>query len=265
MWARHAQPSTPQPRPLSTIGRRVHSRLDSVCRYGDRPSRNGRSNVGRGVLVVFEGIDGSGKTTQRAMLASWLSGRDIRTATLAQPSESLAGRVLRRAIVAQHRLSPPTELALFIRDRREQARTVIRPLLRQGVVVLLDRHYLSSVAYQGALGLDPEEIFRKCVRFSPMADVTFLFDIDPEAALFRIQKHRVTDPFERRDYLDSVRRMYVQWGARVPNLVIVKAEASQQTIAAGIRDVVGRLVSERGLVSECCDAHRAPGMSRDPQ
>ncbi|MBN1424303.1 dTMP kinase [Candidatus Fermentibacteria bacterium] len=221
----------------------------------------------RGILVVFEGIDGSGKSTQREMLAGWLAEQGARCAMLAQPSDSLAGRMLRRATHAHRRLSPETELALFLRDRREQARSVIRPLLAQGVVVLLDRHYLSSVAYQGALGLDPEEILRRCIRFSPLADVTFLFDIEPNAALARIRKHRSADPFERLDYLVIVRRMYLEWVARIPNAVVVNAAAEGRVIAAQIRETVGRLVTTRGLGSgqnglRCAGEDPIPGCVR---
>lgn len=206
--------------------------------------------MGQGVLVVFEGIDGSGKSTQRDMLATWLNMQGIACVSLAQPSGSLAGRVLRAAIQAQQRLSPVTELALFVRDRREQARFVITPLLRQGMVVLLDRHYLSSVAYQGALGLDPEEILRTCEKFSPVADVTFLFDIEPTVALTRIRTIRAADPFERTEYLIRVRELYLAWASRVPHVVVIDAAHDPQSIQLELREVVGRLLSARGLTSE---------------
>ncbi|MCU0611655.1 MAG: dTMP kinase, partial [Candidatus Eisenbacteria bacterium] len=219
---------------------------------GSLPIEGGRllaeEIMGRGVLVVFEGIDGSGKSTQRDMLGRWLAQAGVRWATLAQPSSSLAGSLLRKAIAAKRRLPPETELALFVRDRREQARSVIRPLLREGIVVVLDRHYLSSVAYQGALGLDPAAILGRCVRFSPVADVTFLFDIDPSEALRRIAKSRHADPFERRDYLVRVREMYLAWAPRVPDLQILDASEDQEMIATSIRRVVARLLEERHLM-----------------
>jgi len=208
--------------------------------------------MGQGLLVVFEGIDGSGKSTQQDMLASWLDMQGIPCATLAQPSGSLAGRVLRAAIAAHRRLPSATELALFVRDRREQARSVIGPLLRRGTVVLLDRHYLSSVAYQGALGLDPLEILKTCERFSPVADATFLFDIDPTVALSRIRKTRTADPFERSEYLVSVRELYLAWAPRVPHVMVIDASTDASSIQGQLREVVGSLVASRGLASPAC-------------
>jgi dTMP kinase len=211
--------------------------------------------MSQGLLVVFEGIDGSGKSTQRNMLAAWLGTQGIPCTPLAQPSGSLAGRMLRAAITAHRRLPPATELALFVRDRREQARSVITPLLRQGTVVLLDRHYLSSVAYQGALGLDPEEILRTCERFSPVADVTFLFDIDPTAALGRIRKTRTADPFERLEYLVRVRQLYIEWAPRVPHVMVIDATVDASAIQGRLREVVGGLVAARGLAPPAGGSH----------
>jgi len=101
-----------------------------------------------GLLLAFEGIDGSGKSTQLDLLAQWLGDRGILYERLAQPSSSKAGRILRTLAERGERLPPNRELALFLRDRREQAKAIIRPLLSEGLVVLLDRYYLSSVAYK---------------------------------------------------------------------------------------------------------------------
>lgn len=196
----------------------------------------------RGALIVFEGIDGSGKSTQRDLLASWLRERGIPVTMLAQPSDSKAGRILRTLAERGRRLSPPRELALFLRDRREQARLQILPKIQQGSVVLLDRHYLSSVVYQGAVGLDPSEILQACLRFSPVPDITFLVDLDPSEALQRITTSRTTDAFEHIEYLRTVRKLYLEWGSRLPDVHVLDGGEKAEVLAAQIRQVVAQLI-----------------------
>lgn len=215
--------------------------------------------MGNGLLVVFEGIDGSGKSTQRDHVAHWLRAREVPCLALAQPSDSMAGRVLRAAIRAHRRLRPELELALFVRDRREQAVSKIIPALRRGVVVLLDRHYLSSVAYQGALGLDPGRILSSCLHFSPVADLTLLFDLDPSVAVSRIRRTRDVDPFERLDYLTRVRALYLEWARRVPNTLIVDATEEEQALAARLCRIIGGLLGERGYAVR--DGEAYPGVT----
>ncbi len=202
--------------------------------------------MSEGLLVVFEGIDGSGKSTQLERLRSWLASHDLLVRTFVQPGDSLAGRILRRAMREGKRLAPSTELALFMRDRRQQAPAIAR-LLREGFVVLLDRHYLSSVAYQGALGLDPGRILEECLRFCPVADLTFLFDLDPKVALARITRSRSADAFERLDYLARVRELYLVWATRLTGLLVVDAQDPPDTIAATIASVVREKLHARGV------------------
>ncbi len=199
----------------------------------------------RGALIAFEGIDGSGKSTQRDLLASWLRERGIPVTMLVQPSDSKAGRILRTLAERGRRLSPSRELALFLRDRREQARLQILPEIHQGSVVLLDRHYLSSVAYQGAVGLDPSEILQACLRFSPVPDATFLVDLDPSEALRRITTSRIADAFEHIEYLRTVRKLYLEWGSRLADVHVLDGGEKAEVLAAQIRQVVAQLIHSK--------------------
>jgi len=196
----------------------------------------------RGTLIAFEGIDGSGKGTQLRLLYDWLDNRDIPVIRLAQPSDSMAGRILRELAVRNQRLNPDVELSLFIRDRREQARSTILPFLGRGYTVLLDRHYLSSVAYQGARGLDPEEILKRNLRVAPEPDLTFLIDVDPSIALDRIERTRNTDAFERYDYLTSVRMLYLEWADRLKNVLRIDGNTGETDIHFIICSTVRRLL-----------------------
>lgn len=201
-----------------------------------------RSNLTRGYLIAFEGIDGSGKSTQLRLLADWLRERRIPVKCLEQPSSSLAGRILRSRAKQGQRLAPHVELALFIRDRREQARCDIRPLLSKHFIVLLDRHYLSSVAYQGSAGIDPDDILRTCLSFCPIPDVTILVDIDPTVAVQRISRQRAADAFEHVEYLETVRQLYLNYAGRLSNIHTLNGESSSGDLAARIRALVAKVL-----------------------
>lgn len=124
--------------------------------------------MGRGFFIVLEGIDGSGKTTQARWLAEALRQKGYEVVLTREPSDGPLGRRLRRYLAASpRRLSSELELAWFLADRRDHVETIIRPALEQGKVVISDRYYYSSAAYQGARGLDPEAILRLNEAFAP--------------------------------------------------------------------------------------------------
>jgi dTMP kinase len=107
-------------------------------------------------------------------------------------------------------LSPTQELALFVADRREHVAKVIRPALAAGQVVITDRYYYSSVAYQGALGLDPDRILVANEAFAPRPQVVFILTLMPELAMARLAQNpaRQRQISERRDYLEQVAAIY---------------------------------------------------------
>jgi len=137
------------------------------------------------VLIAFEGIDGSGKSTQAAMLVKWLEGRGREVVFSKEPTNGPHGQRLRQSFVTQ-RLSAADELQAFIDDRREHVATLVRPALSRGAIVVIDRYYYSTVAYQGARGLDRGEVLRMNESFAPRPDAVFLVDLDPQVALERI-------------------------------------------------------------------------------
>lgn len=161
----------------------------------------------RGVLVALEGIDGAGKSTQARHLAAMLAEQGYAVQLLREPSDSPWGRRLRESLQAGRRLlSPSQELDLFTQDRRYHVAAQIQPALAACQVVLTDRYYFSSIAYQGALGIDPERIRRQNEAFAPVPDAVFVLLISPEQALARIRASRRggNDPFEQEAYLRRV-------------------------------------------------------------
>lgn len=163
----------------------------------------------RGKLIVFEGIDGAGKSTQARMLRRKLKARGRESVSLREPTRGRFGRELRAKAKTAGSLTPDEELALFLKDRRENVARNIRPALRAGKTVILDRYYFSTIAYQGARGLDPARIRTVNERFAPKPDLVFILDIGPAAGLSRIAGRKSRDMlFEREAYLRRVRRLF---------------------------------------------------------
>lgn len=163
----------------------------------------------KGFLFVFEGIDGAGKSTQVRMLLRKLRARGFDALALREPTRGRWGREIRRQAKLAGSLTPLQELDLFLRDRRDNVVRNLRPGLSRGRVLILDRYYFSTMAYQGAKGLDPDMIRRRNERFAPKPDLVFILDLPAARGLGRIEGRKTRDVlFERERYLREVRRMF---------------------------------------------------------
>jgi len=164
-----------------------------------------------GALLALEGVDGSGKTTQARLLAEALRQRGLEVALTREPTEGPSGERLRRYLAGPTRhLSPDEELALFLEDRRDHVARVIRPALAAGQVIITDRYYYSSVAYQGALGLDPAQILAANEAFAPRPEAVFILTLPPGLAVARLSQNpdRVRQVSEAQEYLERVAAIY---------------------------------------------------------
>jgi dTMP kinase len=164
-----------------------------------------------GRLIVFEGIDGSGKTTVSKMVAAHMLEQGEEVVWLREPSDSRWGQKIRD--LASHKDSIPIEeeLHYFIEDRKWDVETNIKPALKQKKTVILDRYFFSTACYQGARGLNADEILAQNRQFAPEPDRVFIIDVDVDTALQRIRKNRETEVklFEKREFLANVRQNYL--------------------------------------------------------
>jgi dTMP kinase len=193
------------------------------------------SDSRRGCLLVFEGIDGSGKTTTKARVAEVLRRRGFDVIELFEPTDGPHGRQIRHlARSGRARLSVDEELELFVQDRLENVEENIRPALARGAVVLLDRYYFSTMAYQGARGVDVESIRHRNEEFAPRPDRVLYFRVSVDEALRRIKRARggMTDVFEKRDYLERVRALFDKFAERYEFFHTIDAEAGEDDVLA---------------------------------
>ena len=184
--------------------------------------------AGSGRLIVLEGIDGSGKSSLAAWLARRLTDAGNSTVLRREPTDGPAGQELRRIITEGRKgIAPEAETALFIEDRRQHVASGIGPDLEAGRVVILDRYYLSTAAYQGALGMDSEAIMAENESFAPPPDLALLLDLPVSTALERITIGRggQRSAFEKQAYLEKVRKLFL--GLRRPWIRLVDAVPPQ--------------------------------------
>ncbi len=140
-----------------------------------------------GKLIALEGIDGAGKTTQVSLLSAFLRHAKETVVSSKEPTDGKWGQKIRKS-ATEGRLPLEEEVEAFIRDRREHVDHLIGPGLRGGAFVLVDRYYLSTAAYQGALGIDPESLMKRNEEFAPLPDAAFILEIDVDTALGRISR-----------------------------------------------------------------------------
>jgi len=193
-----------------------------------------------GYLIILEGIDGTGKSTQAKLLASSLRDQGHRVVLSREPTDGAFGRRLRESATTG-RLSPEEELQLFHQDRREHVETLIEPALQGGEIVILDRYYFSTMAYQGVRGFDPQEIRRVNEEFAPQPDLLLLLDLSLDTALQRIGvRDGKTNEFEQRESLQRCRDIF--HSVQDDFVTVIDADQSIEDIQAAIFAVVTDLV-----------------------
>ena len=193
--------------------------------------------MSQGLFIVIEGIDGTGKSTQSKRLAEWFRSRGRAVVLSREPTDGPWGKKLRESATTG-RLSAEEELECFLNDRREHVEMSIKPALAEGKVVILDRYYFSTMAYQGARGFDPAEIRRRNEAFAPQPDLLLILDLSVESAHGRIGARGDTaNEFEQRDTLTRCREIFLSLRDE-PFACVIDAEPSLNEVTADILSVV---------------------------
>ncbi len=165
----------------------------------------------KGFIVAFEGIDGSGKTTQAKLLYENLKNRGYDVLLSKEPTDSIYGQKIKKLALGERDFfGPMEEYRLFINDRKIHVKNTLKPALEEKQIIILDRYYFSTIAYQGAIGVDPQTIKRENEGFAPIPEIVFLLKVPPRVGLRRIQIGRNEEPnlFEKEENLRNVDKVF---------------------------------------------------------
>ncbi|MFW5770270.1 MAG: dTMP kinase [Spirochaetota bacterium] len=164
------------------------------------------------LFIVFEGIDGSGKSTQADLLHVYCKKNDIPSMLFREPTDGPWGKKIRAMLSGEFKTDVKGQLELFLQDREYDVSTNIRPALEEGNLVILDRYYYSTAAYQGGDQYSTREIItmNESCGF-PRPDRVYLIDIDPSTALTRVGERNPgrEEIFEKKQFLEKVRKNYL--------------------------------------------------------
>ncbi|MEM2273241.1 MAG: dTMP kinase [Candidatus Bathyarchaeia archaeon] len=164
----------------------------------------------RGLLICVEGLDKSGKTTQSKLLVKNLREMGFDAFYTSEPSNGEIGKFIERYVLRRDKRIPiPAEALLFAADRIVHAESEIKPLLDKGKIVVSDRYIYSSLAYQGAAGLDLEWIM-EINKMAPKPDLAIYLDVPAEVVMERIQKGRRRSIMESLGVQIKVREIYLK-------------------------------------------------------
>ena len=198
-------------------------------------------------FIVFEGIDGAGKTTQINLLKSALEARGITCLTTAEPTTFPSGREIRDALAGRTKKTPLEMAEMFSRDRiihNTHPEEGINVSLGRGVSVISDRYYYSSLAYQGAaLGYDTVAALNLDISEIRTPDVCIFLDLTPEKSLERIGKRgEATEIYENFDYLTKTRKMFFDVFERLrergERIAVIDASGSPEEIGERVLSAV---------------------------
>ncbi len=194
--------------------------------------------MNRGPLIAFEGIDGSGKSTQIRALAERLEAAGIPHVVTFEPTNGEMGRKIREMARSGVAVAPEQELEWFMADRAEHVRDLIEPARARGEWVLTDRYYLSTVAYQGARGLDADAILAESEARFPAPDLTLIFEIEPRRGFERVTaRGGVAEPvFEELGFQELVAEVFAKIDR--PHVARIDADRDEQAIAADVLRII---------------------------
>jgi len=209
----------------------------------------------RGKFITFEGIDGSGKSTQLRLIAGDLRVRGFNVLTTLQPGGTPLGRRLREAFLeTEENVHPMAELLLFAADRAQHVNFLIKPALAEGRIVISDRYADATDAYQGAgRGFD-EKIISQVIKLATdglKPDLTLFFDIPIEKAILRTNSRTDDETIKNRmdkettEFYNRVRNAYLKIAEKDPKRFrVIDANGSIEEVHAKVLQIVNKFLEK---------------------
>jgi dTMP kinase len=193
-----------------------------------------------GVFIVVEGIDGAGKTLHSKKLCISLHRKGYDVRYTAEPSKNYLGRIVREEFLHRTKILPEMETLLFAADRFQHVQEEILPSLQQSRIVVSDRYYFASIAYQGAQGVSTDWI-RSVNNFAPRPDLVMYLDVPADIAIARIRRDKSL--MERLDLEEKVRALYLEL-VKSGELILVDGNRSIETVSEEMLRLVLEVISK---------------------
>lgn len=218
-----------------------------------------------GTFITFEGIDGSGKSTQLRLLNTFLRARGCEALVTREPGGTPVGLRLREALLDAHEeVDPLTELLVFAADRAQHVRRVVLPALDNGAVVISDRYADATIAYQGAGRGFPPELISQIVQLATgglKPDLTLLFDVSIDESTNRTTRRSIgKNPgarsgrdrldIEASDFHERVRDAYLQLARAEPNRIkIIDTSGPVEQTHQRVKQIMVPFLRSRGFLA----------------
>jgi len=203
------------------------------------------------MFIAFEGLDGSGSSTQALLLADRLRAEGHAARVTKEPtSTNPIGRMIRDVLQHKWESSPEALQLLFSADRAEHLRLEINPALENGEVVITDRYLFSTIAF-GSLSVHDVNWLKQLNRLYPLPDLTFVFKLKPEECIRRIEKRQLafggkTELFEEQEKLSKIWKTYEIIIKDYPSMHLIDASKSVEEIAGEIWKIVEKNLKTSG-------------------
>jgi dTMP kinase len=204
----------------------------------------------KNLFIVFDGIDGCGKSTQLSMLHDYLFKKDkrVRILTTREPTAGKYGMQIRK-MLAEHK-NPYSDseklLNLYVKDREDHLENAVKPFLKKDgeniSIVLCDRYYYSTIVYQQAQGIELDKVIELSKGFLK-PDLAIILDLHPETALHRISKERAIEKFEKLDFMKKLREGFSKLKDFLDdNIVYIDTSGSRTVTFEKIKKQVDKLL-----------------------
>jgi dTMP kinase len=192
----------------------------------------------KGILIAIEGIDGAGKTTQVHQLKDYYNRKGFPVSNFREPTRGQYGQKIRELAINGREKSVEEEFELFLKDREEDCNLNIRPALMRNEIVIMDRYYFSSIAYQGALGLDIEYIKKENEKIAIIPDLVIILDCAVKIGLSRITDFRndIPNHFEQEHLLERSREIFNSMHGS--NIQIIDSSRNENQVFEHLQNIV---------------------------